>query len=122
MQANLCMTCCWPDSTRITRHSLSKAYNGLQEDDTSQQAAPGLNLPEADAPNPRGILVLVSQPPYCLTVEEASKLTIPAFSALWTVSLHIPAMMILCLLSYGSVLHPTFMIACHLIIQHPVCP
>lgn len=79
----------------LTRHPVSQALNGLQEADATQQAAPGLDhAPEVDVPDPPGIMVLVSQPPYCLTVEEASKLTIPAFSALWTVSLHTPALVV----------------------------
>lgn len=59
----------------------------LQQAEASQQTAPVPNpSPETDSQQSPGILVMVAQPPYRLSSEEASKLTIPAFCALWTVS------------------------------------
>ena len=61
----------------------------LHRAEASRQTAPSLDpAPEADMQEPSGILIMVSRPPYRLTIEEASKLSIPAFSSLWTVSLH----------------------------------
>lgn len=63
----------------------------LHQAEANPQTAPSLdNSPEADIPDPSAILIMVSQVPYCLTAEEASKLSIPAFSTLWTVSVRPP--------------------------------
>ena len=60
----------------------------LQQAEASQQTAPAPDPPpEAGGQPPPGVLIMVAQPPYRMSLEEASKLTIPAFSALWTVSL-----------------------------------
>lgn len=68
----------------LKHHEAELLLQLLQQAEASQQTAPGL-----DQQSP-GILVMVAQPPYHLSLEEASKLTIPAFSALWTVSLDMP--------------------------------
>lgn len=63
----------------------------LHRAEASQQTAPSLDSAlEADMQEPPGILIMVSKLPYRLTTEEASKLSMTAFSALWTVSLHPP--------------------------------
>lgn len=88
----LCMKCCQAltDSETISWYIL--LLQSLQQAEAERQTAPSRDpSPEAGMQDPSAVLILVSQEPYCLTAEEASKLSIPAFSILWTVSLHPPS-------------------------------
>lgn len=59
--------------------------------------------PEAEPKAAPEILISVAQPPYRLTAEEAGKLTVRAFSALWTVSTRVQCKVLMCLIWFWHI-------------------
>ena len=92
-----------PISCKLLLQLLRQAQEAqaAQQPESSPEPAQG---PETEPKAAPEILISVAQPPYRLTAEAASKLTVRAFSALWTVSAHVQRITMMCLVPFMNVM------------------